>query len=45
MKQIFIDYFNELEEETIKDNFVLVYELLDEIMEHGYPCLKKLKNQ
>ena len=37
MKQIFIDYFNELEEETIKDNFVLVYELLDEIMDHGYP--------
>jgi len=34
---ILIDYFNVLEEETVKDNFVLIYELLDEIMDHGYP--------
>ena len=32
-----IAYFQELEEESIRDNFVLIYELLDEIMDHGYP--------
>jgi AP-1 complex subunit mu len=34
---ILIDYFNQLEEESIRDNFVLIYELLDEVMDHGYP--------
>ena len=37
LKKILIDYFYKLEEETIKDNFVLIYEILDEIMDHGYP--------
>lgn len=37
LKDILVDYFNVLEEETVKDNFVLIYELLDEIMDHGYP--------
>lgn len=37
LKDILIDYFRELEEESIRDNFVLIYELLDEIMDHGYP--------
>lgn len=37
LKEILIDYFNELEEESIRDNFVIIYELLDEIMDHGYP--------
>lgn len=31
------EYFKELEEESIRDNFVLVYELLDELMDFGYP--------
>lgn len=35
--QIFVEYFKELEEESIKDNFVLVYELLDEVMDFGLP--------
>ena len=34
---ILIGYFTQLEEESIRDNFVLIYELLDEIMDHGYP--------
>ena len=34
---ILVEYFNQLEEESIRDNFVLIYELLDEIMDHGYP--------
>ena len=35
--KVFQEYFKELEEESIRDNFVLVYELLDEIMDFGYP--------
>merc|ERR1719321_1472047 len=31
------DYFKELEEESIRDNFVVTYELLDEMMDNGYP--------
>ena len=34
---VFRDYFGELEEESIRDNFVIIYELLDETMDHGYP--------
>lgn len=37
MLQIFVEYFKVLEEESIKDNFVLVYELLDEVMDFGLP--------
>ena len=36
MVQVFKDYFGELEEESIRDNFVVVYELLDETMDFGY---------
>lgn len=32
-----IDYFRVLEEESIRDNFVIVYELMDEMMDFGYP--------
>lgn len=35
--QVFQDYFGELEEESIRDNFVIIFELLDETMDHGYP--------
>ena len=34
---VFRDYFGELEDESIRDNFVIIYELLDETMDHGYP--------
>jgi len=34
---VFRDYFGELEEESIRDNFVIIYELFDECMDHGYP--------
>jgi len=43
MKNILIDYFKNLEEESIRDNFVLIYELLDEIVDHGYPQLTETK--
>jgi len=34
---LLIGYFNQLEDESIRDNFVLIYELLDEVVDHGYP--------
>ncbi|GAA5943517.1 hypothetical protein JCM1841_005426 [Sporobolomyces salmonicolor] len=30
-------YFGKLDEESVKNNFVLIYELLDEILDFGYP--------
>ena len=35
--QVLIEYFKELEEESIRDNFVIIYELLDEMMDFGFP--------
>jgi len=35
--EVFKEYFGELEEESIRDNFVIIYELLDETMDFGYP--------
>ena len=35
--EILIEYFAQLEDESIRDNFVLIYELLDEVIDHGYP--------
>jgi AP-1 complex subunit mu len=37
LAQVFKDYFGQLEEESIRDNFVIIYELLDETMDHGLP--------
>jgi len=37
MIEVFNDYFKELEEESIRDNFVIIYELMDEMMDFGYP--------
>lgn len=34
---VFKHYFQELEEESLRDNFVIVYELLDEVMDYGFP--------
>jgi AP-1 complex subunit mu len=36
-EQVLTEYFKELEEESIRDNFVIIYELLDEMMDFGYP--------
>lgn len=33
----FEDYFNECTETTIKENYVVVYELLDEMLDNGFP--------
>ena len=37
LAQVFKDYFGSLDEESIRDNFVIIYELLDETMDHGLP--------
>jgi AP-1 complex subunit mu len=34
---VLIEYFVELEEESVRDNFAIIYELLDEMMDNGYP--------
>jgi len=35
--KVFEDYFKSLEDESLRDNFVCSYELLDEMMDNGYP--------
>ncbi|GKV14563.1 hypothetical protein SLEP1_g25418 [Rubroshorea leprosula] len=40
---VFRHYFEELEEESLRDNFVVVYELLDEMMDFGYPQYTEAK--
>lgn len=41
--QVLKDYFKTVDEDHIKDNFVLVYELLDEMMDNGYPQVVSAK--
>ncbi|CAI4229977.1 unnamed protein product [Auanema sp. JU1783] len=35
--EVFTEYFKDVEEESIRDNFVIIYELLDEMMDFGFP--------
>ena len=37
LAECFKGYFGELEEESIRDNFVIIYELLDETLDNGHP--------
>jgi len=37
LADIFKSYFNSLSEEVLKDNFVTVYQLMDEMMDNGFP--------
>jgi len=37
MVEVFEEYFSELNEESLRDNFVITYELFDEMMDFGYP--------
>lgn len=41
--EVFTEYFKELEEESIRDNFVVIYELLDEMLDFGYPQTTETK--
>jgi len=40
---VFRDYFKELEEESIRDNFIVIYELFDELLDFGYPQTTETK--
>jgi len=40
---VFTQYFQALEEESLRDNFVIAYELLDEMMDFGYPQFTETK--
>lgn len=40
---VFTQYFQALEEESLRDNFVIAYELLDEMMDFGYPQFTESK--
>jgi AP-4 complex subunit mu-1 len=37
MMKVFRDYCGVLNEESIRKNFVLIYELIDEIIDFGHP--------
>ena len=39
IKDVFSDYFGSCTVHTIKDNFVVVYELLDEVLDAGFPLV------
>ncbi|KAF0990009.1 hypothetical protein HZS_6883 [Henneguya salminicola] len=39
LNKILTSYFNVVTEESVRDNFGLIYEILDEIMDYGYPQL------
>ena len=41
--RVLTSYFGDLNEEAIRDNFVIIYELLDEIMDFGYPQVTEEK--
>ena len=43
VRDVFCSYFKELEDESLRDNFVITYELLDEMMDHGYPQITEVK--
>lgn len=43
MKDVLSTYFKGLEDESLRDNFVITYELLDEMMDHGYPQITECK--
>lgn len=41
--QVFTDYFKDVREESIRNNFVIIYELLDEMMDFGFPQISESK--
>ncbi|CBZ51127.1 hypothetical protein NCLIV_042020 [Neospora caninum Liverpool] len=43
LSEVLQEYFKALEEESIRDNFVITYELLDEVMDNGFPQSTEVK--
>mgnify|MGYP002631314854 FL=1 len=44
MMKVFRDYCGVLNEETIRKNFVLIYEIIDEVIDYGHPQLMATEN-
>lgn len=44
MMKVFRDYCGILNEESIRKNFVLIYEIIDEIIDYGHPQLVATEN-
>lgn len=42
--KVFKDYCGTLSEESIRKNFILLYELLDELIDYGYPQVTQTEN-
>lgn len=42
--KVFKDYCGTLSEEAIRKNFILLYELLDEMVDYGYPQVTRTEN-
>jgi AP-1 complex subunit mu len=36
IRDVFVSYYKELEDECLRDNFVITYEVFDEMMDCGY---------
>ena len=36
-KQLLVEYLVNLEAETVRDNIIMIYEMMDEIVDNGYP--------
>ncbi|CCH57895.1 hypothetical protein TBLA_0A00950 [Henningerozyma blattae CBS 6284] len=41
--EVMSEYLKDVEEESIRDNFVIIYELLDEMMDYGIPQITETK--
>lgn len=44
MMKVFRDYCGVLSEESIRKNFVLIYEVIEEIIDYGHPQLMTTEN-
>lgn len=43
LKKVLIHYFKVVESESIRDNFMIIYELFDEMIDNGYPQITDIK--
>lgn len=43
LTSVLVEHFKELEEESIRDNFAIIYAPLDEMMDFGFPQTTKSK--
>jgi AP-1 complex subunit mu len=43
LHEVLKSYFGDLNEETVRENFVLIYELMDEMMDNGIPQVTETK--